>query len=200
MMRNRPDFHWFDAAAQFLRATAVSIYNSSSPEEIAYLAGHAGAKVAILEDDGFLERFLKVRAELPLIEHIFVHRSARRCCPKACTRPASCSTAARPTSPRWPRRPSPSDLATLIYTSGTTGPPKGVMLDQHNVVYTSEQLRRCLDLDELRRPAPHLLPADGPHRRADDEPLPAHAPRLHGHLLPRPVRRSPSTPARCTPR
>src|SRR5262245_2817665 len=28
MMRNRPDFHWFDAAAQFLRATPVSIYNS----------------------------------------------------------------------------------------------------------------------------------------------------------------------------
>ena len=32
MMRNRPEFHWFDLAAQFLRATPVSIYNSSSPE------------------------------------------------------------------------------------------------------------------------------------------------------------------------
>ena len=38
MMRNRPEFHWFDLAAQFLRATPVSIYNSSSPEEIQYLA------------------------------------------------------------------------------------------------------------------------------------------------------------------
>ena len=38
MMRNRPDFHWFDAAAQFLRATPVSIYNSSSPEEVQYLS------------------------------------------------------------------------------------------------------------------------------------------------------------------
>ena len=52
MMRNRPDFHWFDAAAQFLRATPVSIYNSSSPEEISYLAGHAEAQLAILEDAG----------------------------------------------------------------------------------------------------------------------------------------------------
>ena len=41
MMRNRPDFHWFDIAAQFVRATPVSIYNSSSPEEIQYLADHA---------------------------------------------------------------------------------------------------------------------------------------------------------------
>ena len=38
MMRNRPDFHWLDLAAQFIRATPVSIYNSSSPEEIQYLA------------------------------------------------------------------------------------------------------------------------------------------------------------------
>jgi long-chain acyl-CoA synthetase len=37
----------------------------------------------------------------------------------------------------------PEDLATLIYTSGTTGPPKGVMISQHNVVYTCEQLSRC---------------------------------------------------------
>ena len=50
MMRNRPEFHWFDLAAQFLRATSVSIYNSSSPEEIQYLAAHAGAGIAIVED------------------------------------------------------------------------------------------------------------------------------------------------------
>ena len=37
MMRNRPDFHWLDMAAQFLRITPVSIYNSSSVEEIMYL-------------------------------------------------------------------------------------------------------------------------------------------------------------------
>ena len=44
MMRNRPEFHWLDLAAQFVRATPVSIYNSSSPEEIQYLASHAGAR------------------------------------------------------------------------------------------------------------------------------------------------------------
>ena len=37
----------------------------------------------------------------------------------------------------------PDDLATLIYTSGTTGPPKGVMISQHNVVFTCEELTRC---------------------------------------------------------
>ena len=102
MMRNRPDFHWLDLAVQFLRATPVSIYNSSSPEEIQYLASHAVAKVAIVEDEGFLDRFLKVRAELPLLEQIFVIEPPE-VLPEAWTRPASCSTAARPTSPCWPR-------------------------------------------------------------------------------------------------
>ena len=67
MMRNRPEFHWLDLAAQFLRATPVSIYNSSSPEEIQYLASHAEAEIAVVEDAGFLERILKVRDELPLL-------------------------------------------------------------------------------------------------------------------------------------
>ena len=65
MMRNRPDFHWLDLAAQFVRATPVSIYNSSSPEEIQFLAHDCGARLAIVEDAGFLDRILKVRDELP---------------------------------------------------------------------------------------------------------------------------------------
>jgi long-subunit acyl-CoA synthetase (AMP-forming) len=39
-MRNRPEFHVVDLAATFLRATPVSIYNSSSPEELQYLVAH----------------------------------------------------------------------------------------------------------------------------------------------------------------
>ena len=72
MMRNRPDFHWLDLAAQFIRATPVSIYNSSSPEEIQYLASDCGARIAIVEDAGYLDRLLKVRDELPQLERIYV--------------------------------------------------------------------------------------------------------------------------------
>jgi long-chain acyl-CoA synthetase len=72
MMRNRPEFHVVDLAATFLRATPVSIYNSSSPEELQYLVAHAAAEIAVIEDAGFLERFLKVRNELPALRRIFV--------------------------------------------------------------------------------------------------------------------------------
>ena len=64
MMRNIPEFHVLDMAAVICGATPISIYNSSSPEQVAYLVGHCEAKVGVVEDVGFLERFLKVRDEL----------------------------------------------------------------------------------------------------------------------------------------
>src|SRR5262245_24921657 len=38
MMRNRPEFHVADMAALLVGATPISIYNSSAPEQVQYLA------------------------------------------------------------------------------------------------------------------------------------------------------------------
>jgi long-chain acyl-CoA synthetase len=147
MMRNRPDFHWFDLAAQFLRATPVSIYNSSSPEEIQYLAHHAEAEIAIVEDAGFLERLLKVRGELPNLKKIFVIDPPADGCPQDVRAVSELFAHGSADLVALAAATSPDDIATLIYTSGTTGPPKGVMISQYNVVYTVESLRRCIDFD-----------------------------------------------------
>ena len=146
MMRNRPEFAALDAAGQFLRATPLSIYNSSSPEEIAYQAAHCRARIAVVEDASFLGRLLSVRDQLPALETVFVLE-----------RPSDAPAEVRDAAELFGAEPldldelasatDPSDLATLIYTSGTTGPPKGVMISQYNVVYTAEQLRRGLGLD-----------------------------------------------------
>jgi long-chain acyl-CoA synthetase len=146
MMRNRPEFAALDAAAQFLRATPLSIYNSSSPEEIAYQAAHCRARIAVVEDASFLDRLLAVRDQLPTLEAVFVLE-----------RPSDAPAEVRDAAELFGADPldldelaaatEPADLATLIYTSGTTGPPKGVMISQYNVVYTAEQLRRGLGLD-----------------------------------------------------
>jgi long-chain acyl-CoA synthetase len=157
MMRNRPDFHWFDAAAQFLRATPVSIYNSSSPEEIQYLAGHAEAQIAIVEDTGFLERILKVRDELPLLTQVFVLHPPAEGLPDGVHPAADLLDQGRLDLGELAAQTSPEDLATLIYTSGTTGPPKGVMISQGNVVFTIEQLRRCFGLELEAFPGKRLI-------------------------------------------
>ncbi len=149
MMRNRPDFHWFDAAGQFLRATPVSIYNSSSPEEIQYLAGHADARVAIVEDAGFLERILKVRHELPALERIYVIERPEGPLPDGVYEAADLLSVGSADLDALAAATEPDDIATLIYTSGTTGPPKGVMISQYNIVYTIELLERSIDFEDF---------------------------------------------------
>jgi long-chain acyl-CoA synthetase len=149
MMRNRPEFHWFDLAAQFLRATPVSIYNSSSPEEIEYLTAHAGAAIAIVEDSGFLERLLKVRGELPLLKQIYVIDPPLDGCPDGVQPAAALMDHGKADLHSLAGEIRHDDIATLIYTSGTTGPPKGVMISQYNVVYTVESLRHCFGLDSF---------------------------------------------------
>jgi long-chain acyl-CoA synthetase len=143
MMRNIPEFHWFDLAAQLVRATPVSIYNSSSPEEIQYLADHAEAEIAIIEDAGFLQRMLKVRDELPMLQKIFVLRPPDGDLPDGVYPASDLLAHGSADIMQLAADTSPDDLATLIYTSGTTGPPKGVMLSQYNVVFTVELLLEC---------------------------------------------------------
>jgi long-chain acyl-CoA synthetase len=144
MMRNRPEFFVADMGALLVGATPISIYNSSAPEQVQYLAGHCEAKAAILEDVGFLERFLKVRSELPDLEHVVLLEDPEGLAPDD-VRAWDALLALDPVDIEAASKVAqPSDLATVIYTSGTTGPPKGVMLDHANVCWTAESLRLTL--------------------------------------------------------
>jgi long-chain acyl-CoA synthetase len=147
MMRNISLFHILDVATIFCGATPISIYNSSSPEQVAYLAGHCEAKTAIVENAGFLERFLKVRDELPALEHLAILDDPDGVAGSDVAAgqellegdPVDLHEAAGLVTPEA--------LATVIYTSGTTGPPKGVMISHFNVTWTAESLRRSFGGD-----------------------------------------------------
>jgi long-chain acyl-CoA synthetase len=149
MMRNIPEFHVVDVAVAMLGATPISIYNSSSPEQVQYLTAHCGASVAIAEDLGFLERFLKVRSELPSLRSLIVLEDPDGMAPEDVRRyealldnePADLDALAREVKPE--------DLATVIYTSGTTGPPKGVMLSHSNICWTVESYMPLLQIEPV---------------------------------------------------
>jgi len=139
MMRNVAEFHVADLAVVFAGATPVSIYNSSSPEQIAYLAGHAGARVAILEDAAFLGRFDAALDTLPELSRFVVLRDAPA---REDVTPFDALLASEPLGlAEAAASVRPDDLATVIYTSGTTGNPKGVMVTQRNVCAEVEALR-----------------------------------------------------------
>lgn len=148
MMRNIPQFHVIDLAATFLGATPVSIYNSSSPEQVQYLTEHCEAVVAIAQDIGFLERFLKVYDELDGLRALVVLEDPDGLAPDKVLPHAALHDKGSVDLREALANSEPDDLATMIYTSGTTGPPKGVMLTHRNICWTVESLKRAMPFEE----------------------------------------------------
>ncbi|RJQ77694.1 long-chain fatty acid--CoA ligase [Pseudonocardiaceae bacterium YIM PH 21723] len=132
MLRNRPEFNLVDMAILHLGATAFSIYNTSSPEQMEYLFGNGGNRVVVTERE-FLDRVLEVRSRTG-IELLISVDGGDGAVPldKVETTSGDLDFEAS-----W-RAVRPEDLLTIIYTSGTTGPPKGVELTHANVVANSE--------------------------------------------------------------
>jgi long-subunit acyl-CoA synthetase (AMP-forming) len=141
MLGNRPEFHIADLAAMTLGAAPFSVYQTFTPEQVAFVVGDAGAKVAIVEEQ-YVERLQASRASLPKLEKAVVVEGAR-----GNTQPTSSAGTGSTVAwddiegadpefnaePHW-RAVGPEDILTLIYTSGTTGPPKGVQIVHRNVM------------------------------------------------------------------
>jgi len=154
MARNRPEHTTADLAILHAGGTPVSLYNTLAPEQVAYVAGHCEARVAFVEDAAFLERFLKVRAELPRLEKVVLFEPSEAAESDWVITFDELVEMGRAEHARDPeafdrswRAVEPDDLLTLIYTSGTTGPPKGVMDTHRIVIWTLESFARMKRLD-----------------------------------------------------
>jgi long-chain acyl-CoA synthetase len=149
MARNRPEHLVADLAVVHAGGTGITVYNTLAPEQVEYLANHSEATVAILEDAGFLGKFLAIRDRLPHLRKVVVMEPVADA-PEdwALTwddlvAMGRSEQAAQPDLfERLWRAVQPEDLVALIYTSGTTGPPKGVTYSHRNVVWTLESARR----------------------------------------------------------
>jgi long-subunit acyl-CoA synthetase (AMP-forming) len=165
MLSNRPEFHICDLAGMMLGAAPFSIYNSYTPEQIAFLVTDAGARVLICEQQ-YLPQVLQARSELPGLEHVIVVDGD-----------APEGTLALSDVERMGAgfdveasvaRIEPSDILTLIYTSGTTGPPKGVQLIHRNLLAAVEGLDQLIEFPEDGRviswlPSAHVAERNAHH-------------------------------------
>ena len=154
MTRNRPEHVIADLAVVHAGATPVSLYNTLAPEQISYIANHCEAKVAIVEGREFMERWEKIKADLPRLEHVVLLQDVEDFSDyewvlswddllERGSRALDAPNGRDDFERSW-REVKPDDLATLVYTSGTTGPPKAVMITNRNVVWTIASLDRDL--------------------------------------------------------
>lgn len=143
MMVNRIEFHPCDAAVLHLGATPFSLYNTSSPEQLAYVFSNARNDVVITERQ-FLDR-VRAAARLGRAPGHVV------CVDGGAAGELTLEGLERGGDPRFDfeaswRAVEPGDVATLIYTSGTTGPPKGVELTHGGVLAQCRAVAQVLPM------------------------------------------------------
>ncbi len=141
MLTNRPEFHFADTAAIHLGATPFSLYNSSAPEQAAYVVADAGSQIVFTEES-FLDTVLEVRDSVSALTHVVIVDGPARDGAITLEELELGGSEGFDLESAW-RAVERDDLLTLIYTSGTTGPPKGVELSHDNV------LSAVHSLDEL---------------------------------------------------
>ena len=154
MLNNRWEFIPTDLALISLGAVPFSIYQTSSPEQIAYVVGDAGAKIAVVEGP-FLEVFEEARKELSEMETVIVldGEGGEMSYDEFAAKGEGFDPSERMNDV------GPDDLLTLIYTSGTTGPPKGVQLSHRNLMGLVTGVEDMIELPERGGKVISWLPA-----------------------------------------
>jgi long-chain acyl-CoA synthetase len=135
---NRPEAVIADLAVMHAGAIPVVVYQTSAPEQAAYIATHCGASAVIAEDEATLAKLASVADQFRLT--ILMDTNWEDII-------AAGQESTEDFDQVW-RQVGPDDLATLIYTSGTTGTSKAVMITHHNILFYIHATLRALPAEE----------------------------------------------------
>lgn len=134
---NRPENIIADFAAYRNRAVPVSLYATSSADQVEYIIKDAGVRFAFAGDQKQYDILASVIEKCPTLEMIFtidpeiqISGDAKHTMrfPHLVKLGKASSQLCRDEVDKRTAEAREDDLATLIYTSGTTGEPKGAML------------------------------------------------------------------------
>lgn len=133
---NRVEIIETDLAAYANRAIPVSIYATSSKEQVEYIVRDAGISLIVVGDQSHYAIARRVAADNPSLRQIITIDEVEKDADDNTSMTfaqllelgAHASDMCRQEVARRTAAATPDDVATLIYTSGTTGEPKGAIL------------------------------------------------------------------------
>ena len=135
----RYEFTYAQYAIWAAGCAAVTIYETSSVEQVRWTLGDSGAVGVFCENEQLKAVFDEVAGDLPDCRHQLVFDAGGFDQLKAAATDDS-----RAEVKRRIKAIAQDDLALLIYTSGTTGRPKGCVLTQHNFIWDVRQVVAAL--------------------------------------------------------
>jgi long-chain acyl-CoA synthetase len=151
MASNRLEHVLADVGAVHAGATPMSIYNTLSSHQVAYVAGHSEPAVVVLENADHVARWSQALAAGTTTQVVVIDPEAAP--PGALTWQelldrgrATREKHQAEVDARW-QAIDPEQAATILYTSGTTGNPKGVVISHHNVLFEVESGNRTAGLE-----------------------------------------------------
>lgn len=148
---NSPEWFISVLGTIFAGGLVSGIYTTNNPETCQYIANDSKANIVIVENDMQLQKFLKIRKDLPHLKAIVQYKG-------------KLSDTSLENVYEWDSfmklgdetddqviedmisAQRPSTCAFLVYTSGTTGEPKGVMLTHDNVTFAAKTIDATMSI------------------------------------------------------
>ena len=146
---NKPRLYWSMCATQSIGGVPVPVYQDAVAEEMVFVLQHAGAKIAIVENQEQVDKVLSMSDRLPSISHVIYdeprglrdYDHTRLKWLNEVQKIGRKAAESKYSGDAWEKMIAEgkgSDIAVILYTSGTTGNPKGVMLTYDSVVISSQ--------------------------------------------------------------
>jgi len=146
---NRPEWLYSDLGIMAAGGVTVGIYTTNSAEQCQYILNHSESRFHIVEDQEQLDKVLQFRDQLPFLGRVIVidTKGLRKLQDPMVISFDQLLAAGREYGAAYPERfhqnlaeGQPHDIAILVYTSGTAGPPKGAMLPQETILFTTTMM------------------------------------------------------------
>ena len=149
---NSPEWFMADMGCVLAGGIAAGIYTTNAPQAVKYIAEHSGGRIAVVEDQKQLDKFLAIKEELPKLEAIVVWGRYDASAAESAAVPVHSWKAfldlgkevsdadldARMNAQK------PGHCSHFIYTSGTTGNPKAVMVSHDGISFEASTVMKMI--------------------------------------------------------